>query len=367
SEPKSNRTDCDDSFDRARQWLTTCLQSHARCRFSANAAQRFPRRLLHVSVVDKVMSVRLCSYTAVPEHVEYFTLSHCWGQTTPLQLTRSKLMDFLKDIPITSLPRTFHDACYIVARLGYQYIWVDSLCILQDSTQDKEEEIGSMGSIFRNSLCTIAALGAKNSSEGCFQDRNPLSLKPCIIRTNGRTFMADNPTRGPMREIQGPDFTGSSRPPLHTRAWVIQERTLSPRTLYYGSKIIFWECISAKASEQKPEMCNLLTEDPEPALDPSFAPRSKNLKRRGMKSTFVTWETYWSQIVGEYIASHMKYDSDKWPAISGLAELLQRQSGQNLMHGLWQNFLYDESLWSAERPGRRLHSERPSWSWLSVD
>jgi len=103
-----------------------------------------------------------------------------------------------------------------------------------------------MGEIYANSICTIAALTARNSHEGCFFDhaRNPLLFRPCRILD--RWYVEANSNVGIDLRM------GLSPLPLHTRAWVVQERILAPRTLYYGFTGLAWECVECSATEAVP-------------------------------------------------------------------------------------------------------------------
>ena len=109
-------------------------------------------------------------------------MSHRWGTAQILCLTRENQDSFLHEIPWESLPSTFKDAVNVTRRLGYAYLWIDSLCILQDTPQDWEEESAIMGDIYRGSVCTVAALDATSSREGFLGLRNPLKNIPCSLQ-----------------------------------------------------------------------------------------------------------------------------------------------------------------------------------------
>lgn len=167
------------------------------------------------------------------------------------------------------------------------------------------------------------------------------------------------------------------RPPLHTRAWVVQERALSPRTLYYGSGMIFWECIRTRASEYEPQMEDLWGDSGKWLRDDSPGGLSRNGMKNAFKSlldrrknpSYRAWNKFWRKLVRGYTACQMSVDNNKWPAIAGLATEVERQSGEKLFHGLWEDHLVDELLWCAVEPGKRLKEQKPqepSWSWLSL-
>ena len=109
-----------------------------------------------------------------------------------------------------------------------------------------------MGDIYKNSLCTIAALSATNSNEGCFSSRDPRRCDQYQSLDDDYFLRIQD-----LDALPGPNFTSRHCPPLHTRAWVVQERALSPRTLYYGSEMIYWECVRCRAFECRPQMEDL--------------------------------------------------------------------------------------------------------------
>ncbi|KUJ17717.1 HET-domain-containing protein, partial [Mollisia scopiformis] len=339
-----------------------------------------PQRLLKVSITGAGILVQLLVTKEIPREVriQYLTLSYCWGQGDHLRLTKATEETFAEGVPLEDMPKTLLDAVVITARLHYEHLWIDALCIIQDSEQDTKDNILSMGEVYRNSIFTIAALAARGSHEGCFVRRNPLARDEYRVRE-------DSPyTFSHLFEPIGPDTRDPQlAPPLQKRAWVIQERALSPRTLYYGSEMIFWECIQSKASEYEPIMQDLWyaggqdLKDRSPGVIFHSGMKSvfKLLLDRCKDGTYCDWISYWRKLVRDYTVCQMTKESDKWAAIAGLATEVELVARDESFHGLWKNRLCRELLWYADRPGRRLGTEKPggqevkapSWSWTSVD
>jgi len=96
----------------------------------------------------------------------YAALSHCWGKVRPLTTTSTNLNQHLISIPLSSMPEMFQDAVIASRELGIRYLWIDSLCIIQDSVEDWELECSKMGRIYQGSIVTICAPAAPNSSSG---------------------------------------------------------------------------------------------------------------------------------------------------------------------------------------------------------
>ncbi|MCJ1379930.1 hypothetical protein MMC17_003033 [Xylographa soralifera] len=370
---RHKRTDADEVLKLTRSWLDTCLNHHEKCRHSFSGGDFVPTRLLKVTTSGPfLLSVQLCLTNSedFDPRTPYLALSHCWGASDILKLTESTLPTFLRSLPLASLPQNFSDAALITARLGYTYLWIDSLCILQGSSDDWDKEAATMGNVYSNAVCTIAALAAANSHGGCFVTRNPLAFEPCLLRDgNGRdTVWAEN------QRVQRPDSEGDMRPPLHRRAWVVQERALAPRTLYFGSEMVFWECVEGTASEEKPELQKTASKysgerSDNPSLASSMGLKTTlhTMKELCQSGDWADWECFWWKMVKEYTASKLTFDSDKWAAFSGLATVVEQHTRTQLYHGLWKSNLSDELLWKVLKPGRRVDFDAPSWSWLSVD
>ena len=114
------------------------------------------------------------------------TLSHRWGTDEQIVLTKASLPEMSKRIDVANLSQTYQDAIAITRSLGLRYLWIDSLCIIQDSMLDWQTEAAKMGDIFKSSVCTIAASWASSKSEGCFFDRGPLYAKFSVSKVTKR-------------------------------------------------------------------------------------------------------------------------------------------------------------------------------------
>lgn len=261
------------------------------------------------------------------------------------------------------LPRTFQDAIIITRRLGYRLLWIDSLCILQDDEDDWKHEAASMGRVYGNSICTIAALGAVNSYEGCFAQRDPLRYHPC------RLFATDE--SGPYAfPSSGLDALHKSfkLAPLNKQGWTFQERLLSPRTLNYGA-IVTWECGEHFASESCPQG----------HLDFGLTAKRRFHHSLSLMNSSQSFElsrffTDWAEIVYEYSQAEFTFDRDRYYALSGITSAIATSTGLRYICGLWSNFLRQGLLWfiipsyndCRGKIWRLTRYEMPSWSWSSV-
>lgn len=304
----------------------------------------------------------------------YLTLSHCWGESHVLKLVQANIDELRRSLPVKSLPKTFQDAFEVTRALGYQYLWIDSLCIVQDSEDDWKREAGRMATVYGNSDCTLAALGA-SSAEGCFKRRNPLFRRPCrLVDTQATSVYAYGfeHTAGSTGLVGGeddrPDFF-LDQMPLLRRAWVLQERMISRRVLYLGSPGMYWECCETKASEFWPEgrpHINIYQENIAVKEILASVLRPDILEDSGDRQSF---ERIWNWITDTYTASGLTFRTDRTVALSGIATLIQQRTNMTYLGGLWKELMPGALLWSNYKPvAISVESTRsPTWAWLSLD
>lgn len=175
----------------------------------------------------------------------YVALSHCWGSSLTLKTLSSNIEAFRIGIEHRDLPLTFKDAVKMTESLGFHYIWIDSLCIIQDSLADWEEQSSLMAFVYGNSDLVLAASSASSTDDGflkertcyresslqlaCFQNRDkPLYLRYRLLQPKNAAPMLD---------------------PLDGRAWALQERLLARRYLAFGSHDTSWTCMTSSACE----------------------------------------------------------------------------------------------------------------------
>jgi hypothetical protein len=308
------------------------------------------------------------------------TLSHCWGNLEFTKLLKENKKDMQKSVPVQELSKTFRDAMSVTQHLGFRYIWIDSLCIVQDDEDDWRQESALMGAVYSFSTLTIAAAGAQDGSEGLFFKR-PLAL----VEKLGLPFLF---THGGVRHVSAcVDLHVYNRcvgwGPLVTRAWVYQEQYLSPRTLYFGKSQLFWHCRESFACETFPDGLprNLnpkeqnhyshayMREGIQAEFPQYINPKQSNRSIRALRQTGLLIE--WHEIVREYSKRNLTKRKDKLMALSGVARSLQNRFGHEYIAGLWRPELEWQLMWAVSdsvRGGQRSASHQiPSWSWASVD
>ncbi|CAG8980991.1 hypothetical protein HYALB_00013789 [Hymenoscyphus albidus] len=225
-------TGSESTLQQIQQWYHQCNCEHKKC--SASKDVSLPSRLLYI----EGNSLRLCESSSLPvlwsnERPQYAALSHCWGDIDFIKLLQSNISEFLNDIPLNQLTKTFRDAITITKSLGLTFLWIDSLCIIQDSIDDWRKESALMADVYGGSAITVAAADAKNSSIGCFFQRSPKEICSLHLQTAKRSYS--------VTELMS-QSSGVKNSLLFKRAWAFQERVLSPRILHFTRTQVFWKC-----------------------------------------------------------------------------------------------------------------------------
>jgi hypothetical protein len=296
------------------------------------------------------------SWTTKPR---YATLSHCWGNAPFLKLLKDNFNAFAQSIEFEQLPQTFKDALTITRKLGLEYIWIDSLCIIQDSEQDWHVEAGQMSSVYGGSYVNIAASSAKGAHEGCLS-----RSEDKIGGFQARAKAAGHPSAVVQFERLDIYRNAVTDSHLATRAWAFQEKVLPRRTIHFGYGSTLWECASEVATADLPSGLRANLDAIIPAFD-----ESGDIAER--------W-TWWSEAIEIYSAAKATYPRDRLLAFSGIAKRIYTSSGEDYLTGIWRNAFFEQQLCWHLRPTHshmqlpltalpRPICRAPSWSWASVD
>lgn len=367
-------TGCPKVLDLARRWLEGCMTTHSQCCLPTVPAHPVwsPTRLLQISASDgSISNIRLVPNPNLLGSKGYLTLSHRWGGADVVKLTKDTLDPFLMDIPLERLPRNFFDAVLVTIHLGFKFLWIDSLCIIQDSETDWQQESMNMGKVYRHAQCTIAAVGAQDSHGGLFKERNELELACCQLLGS---------RQGGYRPLWAQKIDQWGPKPLYERAWVMQEQCLSRRILEFEATSISWQCIAGSASEIRPSLQNReldmtvfyhLNRQVERMLtildDQELSGNYDSLPHSLLHFFSGHWIQTWWQVIEMYTFRELTYMTDRMAAISGLINLISEARGVPVTYGIWVPYLVSDLLWRAWDPAEgRVTNDFPSWSWLSV-
>jgi len=257
-------------------------------------------------------------------------------------------------MPLRKLPKSFIDAFDTARKFGLRYIWIDSLCIIQDDRQDWARESLTMCDVYGLSALNIAATGAEDGSKGLFFSRSPSAVQK--FQT---TIRPGSNTASPVRVEWGLGranhycvlFTALAR-----RGWVFQERFLAPRTLHFGKEQIFWDCLELQACETYPE-----------GLSPLNYKTGSNTQRDiSIRRNFPSRDVAWANIVEDYTSRELTRVEDQLVAISGVAKWVHTKYGGTYLCGFWKEDLPHSLLWANDWENRVPNVYlAPSWSWAS--
>lgn len=268
----------------------------------------------------------------------YVSLSHRWTAGNVRRLTQDGLDDMLKCIPPADLSPTFQDAIRVTRNLGIRYIWIDSLCIIQDSPVDWLNESSNMSKIYKYAFCNIAATAASAGADGgLYQSRDPLPITP--YSANIKWGRHD---RKYVFFLGHHWYNSLEDAPLNRRGWVFQEPLLSPRTLHFSSQL-FWECRSLQACETYPSGLprspGVLGND---LHDCRFPVNTKAWRREFERNRFDLWDL----LTRMYCRCFLTRPSDRLVAIAGIAQEVQSLLGDEYVAGFWRSRLPFGLLWS---------------------
>lgn len=289
--------------------------------------------------------------------ISYLTLSHAWGNIEMPVLIGENLRELTETgINEESLPATFREAFEITRKLGYEWIWINSFCIVQDSAEDWGNEAPRMASVYANAVLNIAAVG-KDGHSGCFRRRNPLAVAAC--RVGHVSLSLDRSSLRPaMQELQ-----------LLNRAWFLQERVMAPRVLYVGESQLFWECVEGSAFEDEPVIRDHLFDHlPEHRQEKKHLEDDLQLTSwEHIEDNVETSRDAWQRLLQVYCNSALTFQKDRFVALSAIKDVFQESKRLTYHNGLWAEHLPLALLWFMQRPVEKASvSTVPSWSWASL-
>lgn len=353
------------TYDMIKECIRECNRHHTDC--PKPVRTRLPTRVIDCFNPSRPSLFVRGNNT---EHAYYTALSYVWGEHQPHKTTTENYAAYCSHIDTRYIPQTIRDAIIVTHTLGLRYLWVDAFCIIQDSDDDKAVEIARIRTTFQHAFVTIVAASSHKVSEGFLHDRPACGPAPTVL-----------PFRCPDEEgafgtmmLREGDWAPSNEP-VNYRAWCLEERILSPRTLLYCSHTLQYQCQSAHKNING--ATNFVQPrnpaDRPPRLPPSvYEPDSESDDDDDGRAYVLD---SWNVILGAYTARALTKPRDRLLALSGVAEHFQRFWPESrYIGGLWEHELPRGLLWRlsgnpAKSPLRSRPSKyrAPSWSWASVD
>jgi hypothetical protein len=315
----------------------------------------------------------------------YACLSHCWGGSQPVKLLTTNLESMKSGIKFDDLPKTFQDAIRTARELGLNFLWIDSLCIIQNDFEDWRLEAAAMADIYGKATITITATSALNCHAGFLPKLDDRKFSKVVLKTNATTWTIY------MRPSHNHDLFGfgkesyDEKVPLRTRAWAFQEYLLSPRSLQFGPTEMVWECRDHIKCECG---AGFLAPNSIQRLPMRIKAHYKHVLEAGPRDPALL-EEFWETLVRDYTAKKITRDSDRLIALAGISKQIGDTLNLENNAGLWlpnyrlgtaYNRKASAELWQANfaqalswrtaycTPGRRPNPDRaPTWSWASVE
>lgn len=353
-----------------RKWIAECDQDHPQCHLIISGEPLESKQILATRILDVqdfpnslhlVKTEGLCA--------NYVALSHCWGGHSHGSTTKSTLSQHQRHIEFLALSKTVQDAIQTTVSIGYSYLWIDSLCIIQDDLKDFEIESVKMAALYENAVCTIAATAAVDGTEGCFRSATSQDLVslPYHQPEAGKVYLGIS--RGDLRDniCQGP---------LNRRGWVLQERLFSRRIIHFAADQMYWECPARFVGDDGSNVDMAYS----PYMSPTralllFMVKESRESRDHTYSSLSEWHVHrvWARLVRFYTRCQLSRGSDKLAAIRSLEVEISRINGLPFHVG----HCFDDTwltlsglLWHAGMDdclSKAAEYRAPSWSWASVD
>lgn len=318
----------------------------------------------------KLGGIQVVETHSIIDKCEYACLSYCWGKSVQENRTTSDCFPRLLDLE--KLPKTIADAIQLCHALGYQYIWVDSLCIIQGNTEDWRRESSRMRDIYGRSSLTISTSICDDSTQSFIDQRKPTSCFPGPKFRLNRTDQLSRPRRSlwiyhwrekidiPLWSFEKSweefnyKFSGIINPnDWMGRGWTFQEWLLPPRVLHID-EITLWDCFEGYGNEMTQRQ---------------IGPAKLQRDLLGIESNIS-----WTDIVENFTKRQLTKDHDRLPALAGIARLYQQKTRYTYLAGLWVQEIPATLLWrrikgAKSRRNSLAHPDGhvPSWSWAALE
>jgi hypothetical protein len=368
-----------------RDWIKDCDEHHEGCwvdlkhldyKASTGATHFLPLRMIDIGDASNGKHPRLVITSEMEptgsknEAPKYMALSYCWGPADKtsrlLKTTHNTIDSRMEMIKWDTMPRVFQEAVTVARKLNIQYLWIDSLCIIQDDVRDWQIESSKMAEIFSNAYLTLVAASASGCDDSFLIRGLPsLSCTVPLKITSGVAIQGQFSLRlrlrwatsrsDKMAEISGSRWV--------TRGWTFQEERLARRVLMFGESKFFFDCRTLERSEDtdmhklRPAWVTSVIEVPRADLRNN--PENIEVDRH--------WN-HWQTLCTHYAYRRLTFREDKLPAISGIASNIAKKVQSGYLAGLWRNNLINDLFWQTVAVATKPKNYRaPSWSWASLD
>ena len=373
-------------------WLSQCRANEAGKHRECNKrdGDYLPTRLLDVKYAQETSRLRLVCPALTPAPFdgdrEWMTLSYCWGawgaKENPI-LKKSNLEERQRTgLKVADLPKTLQDAVeiaggldskwsmilhaqysFVLTRPEVNWLWIDCLCIVQDSASDWFREATSMSQIYQNAVLNVSADSGIDSRAGCFIERDQLDITPLEIHS---PQLSQSWKLLPVATFL---FDWMAKTPSFSRAWIHRERQLARRVLHFTDTELVWECCGIEGTSFASEMLPGGAPFKRGLFDFNHKYQIGRLQQGLAEGTEETYAT-WNDICEKLSEKNLTNPSDMPIVLSGLAKDFAHvlPPADEYVGGLWRSMLPQSLLWHTRGfNSHDLEYIAPSWSWLSTD
>lgn len=357
-----------------RDWICECKKSHRICAISQSTPSRLPSRVLDLKPNGNSSAIVLHTSTS-SEWAEYACLSYAWGTSQTFTLSLLSLSSFQAGIDVSCLPPTLRDAVCTARELDIRYLWIDALCIIQDSDDDKLRELARMHEYYKNCLLVIQPTGLKSVQEPFLghartQPKPDIRILERLGIERSRTLTIPFSTPDKRSDTVMLEIDPRAPEPLNLRGWVLQEQLLCHRILIFpGSGGIVWQCDELETSEGKVYSSHM---DIQRSLGRARLPLTPNALSESKAPQLNTNEIMeaWKDVVNDYAQRNLTNPNDKLVAIAALAEEFAQRYDKQLgayLAGHWGTTLLGSLFWIVLYYRATPKFRAPSWSWAAID
>jgi hypothetical protein len=358
--------------------------------------RELPTRLLDLQYGDDNLLLVDAQDTAG----HYAALSHCWGSPSiPPSKTTLDSITSSRNIALNELTVVFRQAVEVTRRLDIRYLWIDALCIIQDSPGDWEYEASRMASVYQNAHLTIAASSSANSHTAFLRDgseepewiyttrfsksymeqfdpenESKHQLRTCAIPYE--SALTERPGTIYLKEVHEDRLvravTDNAHAPLQSRAWTLQERILSPRMVFFDDRELMWECSAGTMVQSR----NCIIQDVANRWAMYVPSTNIDLTRirmslQGMRKALLAQETsrtsstglisgeewdltsayssdlhgLWLDVLTAFGMRSVTYIEDALVAVAGIASRMQSVVKDTYWAGIWEQDFRRGLLW----------------------
>ena len=353
------------------EWLKDCGSAHQMCSLEARS-RASPKRLIYLGS-NRGSGNRVSIAQSADSRHDYCALSYCWGDDVENfgRTTKSNLQERIVGFEATDLPRTIQDSIFLCKCLGVLYLWIDSICIIQDDPEDWKRESPLMDHTYSNALFTLAAISSRHANEGLFATRSAASndlWQPCRPPNVGFT---------PWSIIQDPwvfldlEISVALESKMSSRAWTLQEDILSPKKLYWTKYGIIWSCPAYERKEwQEAEQQGPTRDGTQVEIEkgqcPNFLQRRRAAFIHKNACSYVARRA-WGDALQQYLPRKISRSEDRLAAVGALVKVLQPQLQDTYFAGLWLRSLPEDLLWRVSGTIPKAATQRQlSWSWATL-